>query len=693
MQTKFINMKTYYKKIKGKLSITFLLAVLLSTTAFGQYCEPYYSSGTGDGDYCSYVGLGDIDNATDGAASPYYTYYDLSTDLQPGIEYTLEVASGSYTSNNDIAAWIDYNADGDFSDDGELLGTVQDLGSFATGFIVFTVPLSGTAVGTTRMRVREIYAMDVTPDPCADASFGETEDYNVNLLPGAENDIAVTAITSPTSGADIGYEDVTITLKNNGTEDASGFIVWYNVDGGFWTGDFYPGTLAAGEIADYTFGEGWTFTDYGCYEVMAWVEYDIDEVPENDSYTKTVCNLGPITGTDAYYIYSNVYGGPEPWSTTSNTDAMNSVFGADGWNLDYFETVDPSLVFNSSTCFVFLEGGDAMADELESFLGDNLSLIESWVSSGGHLLLNSAPNEGDGMSFGFDGTTLNYSYFTDIADAATDHPIFDGPFTPVGTEWEGGSFGHATVLGSDWTALIVDAFATDNIVLAEKSWGEGIAIFGGMTPNYFHSPLPEADNLRANIIAYLSCGVEICDPAPPTDIYADGISATTATIHWTIAPGTSASRLVVWELSTGKVVKYIIYDGDSFTVPGDLTPSTTYGARLKSACLDGEIWTPGVYSDWYYFTTDPLRQGEFLQSVSVFPNPNKGDFRIQLNGYESGEAQVMIINAVGQLMYDATISIDANASVHDISLNLAAGTYIVKVINGSEIVTNTIIVE
>ena len=37
---------------------------------------------------------------------------------------------------------------------------------------------------------------------------------------------------------------------------------------------------------------------------------------------------------------------------------------------------------------------------------------------------NAAPNEGDGMSFGFDGTSLVYAYFTDNAEAADPgHPI------------------------------------------------------------------------------------------------------------------------------------------------------------------------------------------------------------------------------------------------------------------------------
>ena len=56
-----------------------------------------------------------------------------------------------------------------------------------------------------------------------------------------------------------------------------------------------------------------------------------------------------------YYIYSNVYGGSEPWYTVENSNAMNTVFGAGEWTLDYFETCDPALVFSANTNFVFLK--------------------------------------------------------------------------------------------------------------------------------------------------------------------------------------------------------------------------------------------------------------------------------------------------------------------------------------------------
>lgn len=144
------------------------------------YCTPTYTTGTGDGDYISLVQLNGMANSTGAAGSPYYTYYsNLSTDLIPGSAYTLTVSAGSYSSNN-ISAWIDFNIDGVFSAS-EKLGNVS-LGSMpATGDIPFTVPADATN-GNTRMRVREVFGQS-NQDPCSSYTYGETEDYNIRLLP------------------------------------------------------------------------------------------------------------------------------------------------------------------------------------------------------------------------------------------------------------------------------------------------------------------------------------------------------------------------------------------------------------------------------------------------------------------------------------------------------------------------------
>ena len=46
---------------------------------------------------------------------------------------------------------------------------------------------------------------------------------------------------------------------------------------------------------------------------------------------------------------------------------MNDVFGVGEWTLDYYETLDPAVVFGLGTCFVFMEGSDGHAIELENF--------------------------------------------------------------------------------------------------------------------------------------------------------------------------------------------------------------------------------------------------------------------------------------------------------------------------------------
>lgn len=145
-----------------------------------QYCVPTYSTGTSAGDYITLVQLGSINNATGASASPFYTYYSsLSTDLNPDTEYTITLSPGTYSSGNNISVWIDYDQNGVFETD-EKLGNVNIPPTPATGTITFTVPIDATS-GITRMRVREVWS-NSDFDPCLNYSYGETEDYNVNII-------------------------------------------------------------------------------------------------------------------------------------------------------------------------------------------------------------------------------------------------------------------------------------------------------------------------------------------------------------------------------------------------------------------------------------------------------------------------------------------------------------------------------
>lgn len=674
--------------------ITSALAVILisATASFAQYCTPVYTTGTGAGDYIDGVTVGDISNLFSGVAITgvgYSDYTALSTDLTVGMSYTMTLYNNPGWSQT-YTAWIDYNHDMVFSVD-EVLGSVG-LFAGASGSITFSVP-TGVMGGATRMRVRCIYPSGLlTPlDPCASATYGEAEDYTVNIMGGAANDVGIVDITNPVSGVTLGLEDVTVTIQNFGSEPASGFSVYYQVDGGIVTGGMYMGTIDPYSTATWTAPEGYDFSADGCYDITAWTEYGADEIVDNDDYTETVCNLGPITGTGAIYIYSNTTGG-EPWFTTNNSTAMTTVFGAEGvgWNRAFYETLDPLSVFSSDNCFVFMEGSDGHAAELESFLAANGTTIENWVASGGKLLLNAAPNEGDGMSFGFGGTSLIYAYFTSNATALDPgHPIFNGPYTPAGTDYSGTSFGHARVTGTGLTNLMEDLFGPGNIVLAEKAWGDGHVMFGGMTTDNWHDPDPNAANLRANIIAYLSC-VEIMICPVPTGLYVDGITDNDAMIHWDVMEGADNYRVTLQNTFTGNIATRVA-ETNMYDCTDKLESLTTYATRVKTICYE-EMGDKSAPSEWVYFTTLG-RMGDVNGFVSLYPNPNNGTFTVNVNGLDGNAFTLQVLSATGQVVYSSNIQVNGDNHAELISLdNIAAGMYQVSLKNEEHTINYSIVV-
>ena len=200
-----------------------------------------------------------------------------------------------------------------------------------------------------------------------------------------------------------------------------------------------------------------------------------------------------------------------PWGESNNEASMDGVFGGGNWDDLRYETVNTASLFSASNRFIFMEGGDDNADELEAFIGANQVAMESWVAGGGSLFINSAPNEGDGMSYGF-GVSLNYAGFVDIdphtgVDPA--HAIFNGPFGATGNVFEGNAFAHANVTGAGLTDLILNA--NGDAVLSEMTHGAGFLMVGGMTTLNWQTP--NAFELRQNIIHYAAANA-VATPEP-----------------------------------------------------------------------------------------------------------------------------------------------------------------------------------
>jgi uncharacterized repeat protein (TIGR01451 family) len=200
-----------------------------------------------------------------------------------------------------------------------------------------------------------------------------------------------------------------------------------------------------------------------------------------------------LTNAQPYYIVDT-----DPWNQNFNDSAMDQVYGPGNWiRTDY--TAQAANIFTATTSFVMLEGSDANAIAMSNFLTNNQALIENWVSYGGRLFINAAPNQGGNINCGFDNTTLLYpNYYTSGGAVNPNDSIFNGPYTPVATSYTGNYLGHALISGINLDSLMYGN-QPNTLVLAQKSWGLGTVFFGGLTQPNWWSPVAEGENLWYNI--------------------------------------------------------------------------------------------------------------------------------------------------------------------------------------------------
>ncbi|WP_400192902.1 GEVED domain-containing protein [Hymenobacter sp. B81] len=127
------------------------------------------------------VQLGSINRSSSKDAG-YYNGTALSTTLPAGSSQTIYYSAGftstAYTEY--FKVYIDYNQDGDFVDAGELVASRSGT-SATTQSSVFTVPATAKN-GATRLRV--VMSDNSATTSCNSYSYGETEDYTVNITGG-----------------------------------------------------------------------------------------------------------------------------------------------------------------------------------------------------------------------------------------------------------------------------------------------------------------------------------------------------------------------------------------------------------------------------------------------------------------------------------------------------------------------------
>jgi len=170
---------TFYviaKDAAGNVSVVSNTVNVTTLTVMLTYCASQGNS-TAD-EKIGRVQFGTINNPSAGTTG-YENFTAISTNVVRGTANTITITPSwtrtAYTEG--YAVFIDYNQDGDFADTGETVYTrARTKTTPVSGSI--TIPATA-ALGSTRMRVSMKY--NGTPTSCEVFSFGQVEDYTVNI--------------------------------------------------------------------------------------------------------------------------------------------------------------------------------------------------------------------------------------------------------------------------------------------------------------------------------------------------------------------------------------------------------------------------------------------------------------------------------------------------------------------------------
>jgi trimeric autotransporter adhesin len=195
------NNTTYHFRIFTRRGTTWSSGTTDSETPVITYCTAGVTNIGASDEYISSV---DFNGTVKTSASTGYADYTSTSFAVSQYEtYSFTVTLTNGFSGDKLLVFADWNHDGDFDDSGE---TVTLSSSTGVGPYSNTITIPGSAVaGTTRLRIR-VYDADVntgTVTACGTTSYGEVEDYTLNISTGVPTLIAPVAtaatLVSPTT--------------------------------------------------------------------------------------------------------------------------------------------------------------------------------------------------------------------------------------------------------------------------------------------------------------------------------------------------------------------------------------------------------------------------------------------------------------------------------------------------------------
>lgn len=445
------------------------------TPVTGCYCIPPGTDCTDD-DVILRVRISTLDNASTCGTGPPAGYTNYTSTVAAPVVYagagnplTVNVPT---TFTEQVAAWIDYNQNGVFE-----ASEYTNLGSNAAGGqLVGNINIPGSALtGVTRMRVRVRFATALgSGDACLGYTFGETEDYNVNIQPC----VPITITGSPSSASVTCGNNASFTVTTTGSIPA---YVWEFRPNASTAWQFVPNAAPYSGINTATLTLTNVSAAYNGYQYRAVVTGGCSATDFSNFATLTVNPIVPAVTPPSATICVGTVQSLSLTNTLGNTDLISEGFNVvsplpAGWFAQNNSTpVGTTGWFQGNTAVFPAQSGPAT-----SYIGANFNNVTG-ANTISNWLLTPAVAIKNGDIFSFWTRTLTGVAFPDRLEVRMST---NGASTNVGAT-------NASV--GDFTTLLLTINPSLSLTGYPETWtqytitvsGLGAPVTGRMGFRYF----------------------------------------------------------------------------------------------------------------------------------------------------------------------------------------------------------------
>ncbi|MEL1243786.1 GEVED domain-containing protein [Flavobacterium sp. DGU11] len=204
--TGLTNGSTYYFKVFTRKGSSWSSGVSISDVPVVQYCA---ASATNIDEYIASVNVNGVTNTSGSSSYTNFTstIFQVERNLSYPITITLDGNNGGGYVTDKGLLYVDWNKDGDFEDTNESVSLTSGVG---VGPYSGTISIPSDAfVGTVRMRIRLFdTSSGETANSCGASTYGEVEDYTLNIGAGTAAPVALSATNTGISGFTARWNEV-----------------------------------------------------------------------------------------------------------------------------------------------------------------------------------------------------------------------------------------------------------------------------------------------------------------------------------------------------------------------------------------------------------------------------------------------------------------------------------------------------